>query len=50
MQNSFKKVVHNNLHTFMRESGDSQFEKPQCYLTINKLYGHVTHIPVFCYE
>ena len=34
--NDFKKVVYNNLHTFMRESGDPQFEKPQRYLTITK--------------
>ena len=45
-----KKVVHNDLHTFMQESGDPQFEKPQRYLTINKSYGHVTHISVLCYE
>ena len=48
--NNIKKVVHNNLHTFMRESGDPRLEKPQRYLTLIKSYGHVTHISVFCYE
>ena len=35
------------LHTIMRENGDPGFEKLQCYLTINKLYGHAKHISMF---
>ena len=50
MQNGFKKVVYNNLHTFMRESGDPRFEKLQCYLTINKLYGHIIHNIIYYFR
>ena len=45
-----KKVVYNNLHTFMHENDDSWFQKLECHVTINKMYGACPRICSFCCE